>query len=229
MKKTSFIIIGLLLLTIIFMGYKQYNLNNKLQISEQNYIAAIDSMNIIELKNQEMLYEKEIYILKETELNARLDITNEELKEIKKKLKSSIDYISRIDGEVKIDTIHTIDTLYYRQDSIPILSFSYKDEWLNLNGETKFNKSFNNPETTINNIEVPLTLQTGLTRDNNIFIKTNNPYVNITSIEGAIINDKKFKINFKHNLLIGAGFQYGLFNNKIDFGPQIGYGISIEF
>ena len=226
-KKYTLIIIGILLTIIMFMGYKQHNIQQQLNNTAQNYNASIDSLKIIELKNKELLYEKNTYILSESELNERIGVTEKEIKELKSRLKKSLDYVSKIEGNVKIDTIYMNDTIYYDNDSIPTIHFNYNDKWLKLNGETTFDN--NDPITLINNIEVPLDLTTGLTEDNSIFVKTNNPYVYINSLEGAIINEKDIKLNFKHKLLIGAGFQYGLFNKNIDFGPQIGYGFIIEF
>ena len=53
--------------------------------------------------------------------------------------------------------------------------------------------------------------------------------VNIVGLNGAVIDESKFKPKFHHELQVGMGFQYGLFNGNIDFGPQIGYGFIIEF
>lgn len=224
--KVNFIIIACLLVLVGWFGYQNNRLRIQYDAIEQNFKAATDSLRIYQLENKSLLYEKDSYILKESELNGILDITQQEIKEIKRKLNSSIDYISKLEGMVKIDTIHMTDTIYYNKDSIPTTTFGYKDEWLTLNGSTNFNPL---PRTTITNIQVPLIIETGLTTDDNIFVKTNNPYVIIKDIKGAIIDDKKFKFNFHHEFQAGIGFQYGLFNKNIDFGPQIGYGFVIEF
>lgn len=225
MDKKSIIIISLLLVGLICMSYYQVKTQAKLDTVEQNYKAAEDSLNVLVLQNHELLYEKEAYILREAELNARIGVTEDEVKEIKKKLKSSLDYMTKIDGLVKVDTIYTNDTIYYDNDTLTHIKFDYNDLWLSLSGVASIKDKY----TYINSIQIPLSLQTGLTSDNNIFVKTDNPYVNITSLEGAIINEKKFNWNFKHELQIGVGFQYGLFNGCVDFGPQIGYGFIIEF
>lgn len=224
--KVNFIIIACLLVLVGWFGYQNNRLRTQYDAIEQNFKAATDSLHIYQLENESLLYEKDSYILKESELNGILDITQQEIKEIKRKLNSSIDYISKLEGMVKIDTIHMTDTIYYNKDSIPTTTFGYKDEWLILNGSTNFNPL---PQTTITNIQVPIMIETGLTTDDNIFVKTNNPYVIIKDIKGAIIDDKKFKFNFHHEFQVGIGFQYGLFNKNIDFGPQIGYGFVIEF
>lgn len=222
----SYIIIACLMAIVCAMGFHINNLNERNERIEQNYKAAQDSIKILYMDNEYLLYEKDAYILKESELQDQININQEEIKEIKKKLKTSIDYISKIDGLVKVDTIYMNDTIYYK-DSIPTIHFGYKDDWLTLNGSTTLLN--NTSKTSIHNIQVPILVETGLTEDYNIFVKTNNPYVTIQNIDGAIIKDRKFNIDYHHELQVGIGFQYGLFNNQIDFGPQIGYGFIIEF
>lgn len=226
MSKLNICIIAILLAVISGAFYWQSKTQSELDRVTQNYIAANDSIQVLVLKNYELLYEKEAYILKESELSDKINITEEEIKEIKKKLDSSIDYISKIEGAVMIDTVYTNDTVYVNKDTT-IINFDYNDLWLSLNGTTKLldNKS----NTSINKLIVPLTLETGLTEDYSIFVKTDNPYVNIVGLNGAIIDESKFKPKFHHELQVGVGFQYGLFNGKIDFGPQIGYGFIIKF
>jgi hypothetical protein len=208
------------------MGYWQSKTQYTLDIMEQNYRAANDSINVITLRNNELLYEKDAYILKESELMDQINITKDEIKELKNKLKSSIDYITKIEGSLRIDTIYTNDTIYITKDTTYI-HFDYNDLWLSLNGTTKLydNKS----QTIINKLTVPISIQTGLTEDYNIFIKTDNPYINIVELDGAVIRNNKFNPKFKHELQVGIGFQYGLFNQRLDFGPQVGYGFILEF
>lgn len=223
-KKLTFIIIAILLAGICGLGYYNHTLQYSLRVTEQNYKASNDSIKILYKDNENLIYEKNAYILKESELKDMLDMNTKEIKELKQSLQSSISYISKIEGNVQVDTIYMNDTIYYK-DSIPTIHFGYKDDWLSLSGTT----SFKPLQTKINNIQVPISVETGLTEDYNIFVKTNNPYVTIQNIDGAIIKDKKINIDYHHELQVGIGFQYGLFNNQVDFGPQIGYGFVIEF
>lgn len=226
MSKLNIYIIGSLLIGLICMGYWQSKTQYTLDIMEQNYRAASDSINVITLQNNKLLYEKNAYILKESELMDQINITKDEIKELKNKLKSSIDYITKIEGSLRIDTIYTNDTIYITKDTAYI-HFDYNDLWLSLNGTTKLydNKS----QTIINKLTVPISIQTGLTEDYNIFIKTDNPYINIVELDGAVIRNNKFNPKFKHELQVGIGFQYGLFSQRLDFGPQVGYGFILEF
>lgn len=226
MNKLNISIIAILLVIMSGAFYWQSQTQSELDRVAQNYQAVNDSMRVLVLKNHELLYEKEAYILKESELQTYIDITEEGIKEMKKKLKSSVDYISKIEGALIVDTIYTNDTIYIDKDTT-VIKFDYNDLWLSLNGTTKLHDNKSN--TTINKIIVPINIETGFTENYSIFVKTDNPYVDIVGLNGAIIDENKFKPKFKHELQVGVGFQYGLFNKNIDFGPQIGYGFIIEF
>lgn len=221
----SYIIIACLMILLGWVCYKNTTLHEKYNIIEQNYIAANDSMKILTIDNNNLLYEKNAYILKEKELSNLLNISQSEIKDIKNKLNSTINYISDINSKIQIDTIYMTDTLYYDKDSISYIKFSYSDDWLSLDGVTNFKPI----KTTINNIYIPLNIQTGITENYNIFVKTDNPYVKINNIDGAVLTNQKQKFGIHHEFQIGVGFQYGLFNGQVDFGPQIGYGFIIEF
>lgn len=221
MNKYLTMILSVLLCISVYMNFNYKHNGN---IMEQNYIASIDTLKKIELKHQQILYEKQAYILKEQELVEMLNISKSEIVELKQKLKSSIQYIQTIQGEIKIDTINTIDTLYIQSDKdSSYIKFNYKDDWLNLSGTTFITPI---PKTTIYNINIPVNLQTGLTKDNQIFIKTDNPYIQINDISGSTVYKPKY-ISYK--LYAGFGIQYGLMEKHLDIGPQFGGGVVINF
>lgn len=219
MKKLITLILCILGVSIFF-NIKTYN---KSKILDQNIKAYTDSINIIQLKNKKMLYEKDAFIVNEQNLKHLLNISDNEIKELKKKLNSSLHTIQQLSGKLNIDTIYTKDTVYRQNDMITAVEFEYSDEWLKLNGITNIYPSI---YTTIHNINIPINIQTGITDNNQIFVTTDNPYINITNIEGARI-DKKIELSNK--LYIGVGAQYGVINKSIDVGPQIGYGLVIRF
>lgn len=222
----NYIIIACLMIFISILCYNNMSLRKSNSDLKYNYIAASDSLSIVRMENDKLLYEKNAYILKESEMNELLNMTKSEMKDIKKQLNSSINYISKLEGMVSVDTIRMTDTIYYKKDSINTIKFGYNDGWLSINGVTTFDPD---PKTSLTNIRIPVTIETGLTEDKNIFVLTDNPYVSITDIKGAYIKEDISKINFHHGVYLGLGFQYGLFSRNIDFGPQIGYGFIIEF
>lgn len=219
MKKLIILILCILGVSIFF-NIKTYN---KSKILDQNIKAYTDSINIIQLKNKKMLYEKDAFIVNEQNLKHLLNISDNEIKELKKKLNSSLYTIQQMSGKLNIDTVYTKDTVYRQNDIITAVKFEYSDEWLKLNGVTNIYPSV---YTTIHNINIPINIQTGITDKNQIFVTTDNPYINITNIEGARI-DKKIELSNK--LYIGVGAQYGVINKSIDIGPQIGYGLVVRF
>ena len=78
-------------------------------------------------------------------------------------------------------------------------------------------------------MDVPLVL--GLTKDNNsIFVKTNNPYVSFSSIEGAELSNtpQSFK-HWRWDVKFGFDFQYGLINKTLDNTPYIETGLKYIF
>lgn len=231
MSKTKlYALCGLILLILSYIAIRGYyidRLENRLRISEQNYKAAVDSLDIIKLSNNNLLYEKQAYIMNETELINKLNMSKSEIKELKKQLKSDIDYISNINGDINIDTILMKDTVYCDSAGTKTIEFEYLDPWLKMKGRTELFKD--SAKTNIHNINIPLQLQTGLTEDHNIFVKTNNPYVTITGIDGARLNVNKTKLEIKHGVHLGVGIQYGLLYKNFDLGPQVGYGITIKF
>lgn len=198
--------------------------NNKYDKLYQNWVAVNDTLEQLQLKNGDLLYEKSVYILKENELNKQLDISNSEIKDLKKKLNSSLAYISELEGSIHIDTIwHTRDSISYIDSTH---YFTFNDQYIYIHGYHR------DSITTLTDINIPLKLNVGLTDNKQVFATTNNPYVNITSLNGAIIDGsilepKKSRIS--HGLTFGLGVGYGIFNKKFDFGPYIGYGLTINF
>lgn len=201
---------------------------DKIDILEQNLKAAQDTIDVIKLDNGKLLYEKSSYVLNEKELLKQLNITKEELAELKKKVGQPT-FITDIETVIKYDTIKTIkDTIIYRNNNIDY-TFHYNDEWLRFDGNTIFKDS--TASTNIYNISIPTNLRVGLTKDYKIFVIPQNPYMTISNIEGAIL-DKSSIVNkpkFSHGLTIGLGVQYGIINKQFDIGPQISYGLHINF
>ena len=78
-------------------------------------------------------------------------------------------------------------------------------------------------------MNVPLML--GLTDDYKFWVKTDNPYVTFTNIDGAVIDNSSVKKDKRlhHGISLGFGFQYGLFGKQFDFGPQFGYSFMLSF
>lgn len=223
------VILTLLLITIFSTAGLVYKCDrDKINILEQNFKASKDTIEVLKMNNGDLLYEKSSYILKEKELINQLDITKKELEDIKKKVGNPV-FITDIKTVIKYDTIQTTkDSLIYVNNNIKHL-FEYKSQWLTFHGESFINDSISN--TNIFDINIPAPLIVGLTKDYKIFVESRNPYLTITDIDGAVINQNlitKTK-RFSHGISLGFGITYGLINKKIDIGPQISYGLHFNF
>lgn len=230
MKKSTIIllIIEALLFFSIFGCVKSCD-NKQLAISQQNLKAAQDTIEMLYMENGELAYEKSLYILSENQLQNQLSISKSELIDIKKKF-GDLSLLIKSNNEIRIDTVYsTIDSIIYINDTTNHY-FKYNDDWLSLEGQSMILDG--SGKTILYNIKVPTPISIGLTEDYRVFIKSPNPYLSITEIDGAILDNSKFnqnKSHWSHGIQIGLGIQYGLFNKELDIGPQIGYSLQYNF
>ena len=210
--------------------------SNKLNDSEQNLKAARGRIEQVELKNGELLTSRDSYIAKIGDLEELLDISKQEIKDIQRHLDSKVAYISKIEAETRIEYIETVrDSIIYinNEPQIATSSFRYNDKWVNLIGRNEFTFgekfSYN---TTIESLSIDVPLNVGLTNDYQIFIKTPNPYVSFSNIDGAVIDNsilKPRKKRFSWGLHGGIGVMYDIIDNDIAIGPTASFGVHINF
>lgn len=193
---------------------------------KQNLIAAQDTIRIHTLKNGDLLAEKNAFILNEQELEKQLGIAKNEIKELKSKVGSSFTTITKIESKIEYDTIVIPGDTVIINNGQRLVKFSYNDEWLSLSGETHIDSIY---RTKLYNINIPVDLVVGATKENKIFVETKNPYLHINNITGAVLQDTRKKSHWGFGLGIGVGAQYGIINKKIDIGPQVMCGVMYRF
>lgn len=197
---------------------------------DQNLIAARDSIEQVILINGHILSERDAYIIKTKQLKEVLKINQKERKDIEKKLNDKIAYISKIESNIRVDTLEVHDTVTVKDSSTISINFNYNDNWLNFSGGTYYKNG--KYKTQIFDINIQTPLKVGLTDDYTIFIESENPYLNITNIEGAVIDGSSLYKNiprFHIGIQVGIGAHYGLFRQKVDIGPYAGVGITYKF
>lgn len=235
-KKTllGYIIEGIVFIAIIAAVWGIYN--NKLDTSEQNLKAARGHIEQIELKNGELLNSRDSYIATINDLEELLDITKQEVKDIQRQLDSKIAYISKIESEVRIEYVETVrdSIIYVNSDpNIATSTFRYNNKWVDLIGRNEFifGEQFDY-KTTIESLSINVPLNVGLTDDYQIFVKTPNPYVLFSSIDGAVIDNsilKPRKKRFNWGLQLGVGAMYDIVDKNIAVGPYAGVGAEFNF
>lgn len=227
-------IISLIVEAMIFIGVISFGYNimsDKLDTSERNLATYKGKVEQLELKNGELLTARDSYILDKSQLEEELQVTKKEVKELEKKLNSSLAYIAQIKTEVRIDTIEIVrDSIIYKGDNISKVLFEYNDEWFSIKGITDLTNP--TPITSLYNINMLVPLTMGLTNDYKLFIQSPNPYVYFTDMDGAAVNGsilapKKKKWNF--SLQGGMGICYDIISKNIGVGPYGGMGISFNF
>lgn len=204
--------------------------SQKIETLDQNLLASRDRIETLTLENGNLLSERSAYILKNKELEEVLEITKEERRDIERKLNDKIAYISKIESHIKVDTLEIVDTVIIKDSSTIDIKFNYRDKWLKFSGGTHYKNGKSN--TNIFDISMDTPLKVGLTNNYTIFVESENPYLNITNIEGAVIDKSSLypkKKRWNLSLHGGIGVHYGLFGQKVDVGPYIGAGISYNF
>lgn len=216
-----------ILICLIGIGWVRNHYEKKLDISEQNLKAYKNDIEQLELKNGELVKVRDSYILEKNQLQEQFDLSKQEIKELQNKLQSTITYISKIESKVYIDTIKCIqDSILITQDTIKHTHFKYQDNWLRFNGLTQYDSI------ELYNISMDVPLVVGLTENYQIFVKSDNPYVNFPSIEGAAINNTKLvpkKQYWSGGVQLGVGFGYDIITKRATLGPYLGLGLQFNF
>lgn len=235
-KKTllGYIIEGVIFIAIIAAVWGFFS--NRLDTSEQNLKAARGHIEQVELKNGELLTARDSYIATINDLEDLLDISKQEIKDIQRQLDSKVAYISKIESEVRVEYIETVrdSIIYINSDpNIATSTFRYNDKWVDLIGRNDFTFgekfSYN---TTIESLSMDVPLNVGLTNDYQIFVKTPNPYVSFSNIDGAVIDNSVLrprKKRFNWGLQMGFGAMYDVINKNIAVGPYAGVGAEFNF
>lgn len=230
-------ILAVIIIVILLTGW--CNTRGQLDISNHNLQVAQDSIEVLELRNGDLVYEMSSYILEKKDLEKYLDISKAEIRDLEKQLKSKIAYISNLEGQAKYETIYVHDTVKVHGDTTDI-NIGYRDDWITIAGRTSL--IGNLAHTRYDSIVVPTPLRVGLTDNYNIWVESKNPYLTITSIEGAAVQGssvfqkpKRHSIGLNIGLGLGAGYGVcippsgGTVNSGIILGPVVYVGVGYTY
>lgn len=231
-KEREKILIGLIAffcaLAVIGWGIA-YSIQCERVIDHQNIKALMDTLTVVNTKNDELIAYKNSYVLEKKDLESYIDIKENEIKSLEKQLKSKVQYISKIESKIHTDTIIIRDSIKYI-DSCVYYHFNEENEYYKIGGYTHVHGN-EYSETIITDNAMNLKLNVGVDDEWRIFVKTDNPYVSFSTIDGALLNKDIFlkqqkKPHFGVSLQAGIGAQYGLIHKTFDVGPYIGIGIN---
>ena len=230
-KKTWAIIIAVLMLFIGAFGFTIHHYNRQIDTLENNIKGYRDDISRLELDNGNLLSTKQSLILSEAAARDELEISKKELKELKKRLGADIAYIAQLESQIGLqDTLWMVPDTVYIKDNMQIKQFYWDNEWASIKA-TVIGESIIDSKLTINRIYMNVPLQLGFADNYKFWVKSSNPYVVFTDVSSIVVDDSKLykKQRLHHGIHLGFGFQYGLFGQKWDFGPQLGYSLMISF
>ena len=192
-------------------------------------VQTSDTITVYQNKIGELYAQNKAYI---TDIE-NLKLTNTDLYKEVKNLKDNPVVVTKTVYKIKVDSIYaTTDSTSYeieKGDSIYKSDFSYKDNWLGLNGYTKFNLNNYKSYTFFNNITMESDLTVDLIeRKKNLYViaKSSNPYLLINNTEGYIVSPEKSKMlkqrfNKPWGIMIGVGPSATVVDNKIKIYPSL--------
>lgn len=203
--------------------------HDKLNTFETNLKASQSELIQVKRDNGDLISVNNMYKVKIGDLEKSIDVSKQEVKDLQRDLNASFSYISKLESQIKLpDTVY-IENEIEEIDSSYIYKFNWRNEWMNLSGATKVFS--NNSITEIYDLNMDVPLIVGLTDDYKIFATTDNPYLHITSIEGAELDQNIFKKKWdiKWSMQLGFGLNYGIINKSLDIGPYVGWGFVFTF
>lgn len=218
------------LLFLVLLGTMSKCNSDKIEQLENNIEAYKTEMKVVKTKNGDLMASRQSLILSESEMRKELDISKNELKELKKTLGDNIAYITKLKSNISVDTIHMKGDTVYVRDNHTVKDFIFEDEWMNISAEVHDVSA--NSEMCIRNITMNVPLEYGMTDSHRVFVKTQNPYVQFTDMNSVVVNGSTVKEKpkrFHHGITIGVGVHYGILNKKIDVGPGVMYGFTYSF
>lgn len=228
--KNVLIIILLIVSSILY--FKNVNIENKL---ETNQVILTDSLYEYKNKVNELYKEKEAYITNKKDLER----INKELYDEIKKLKDNPIVVTKIETVTKIDSIFIESKT--EKDSLSnskINNYNYIDDYISMNLTHKLNN--NTGSLFVNNIKMNADITYSIienkkTNKLSIITKSNNPYLNITDVNGGLINlqnsktlEQYYRRDNKWNISIngGYGIVYDHVNGRFAVGPTLSIGVS---
>ena len=220
---TAFLALFVLGGIFIYLYHRNSVKSQEIAQYEQNWRAAMDSVEYHKLKNGELLAERQSFVLSEREMRNQLNLSKDEIEDLKKRLGSALAQVTKVKTEVRVDSIYieskptivTVDTV-----SAP---FSFKDNWLALDGQ--FNYGSGVARTNIHNITMSTPLTIGTAENGKFFVSTPNPYLHITDINSVIsekVIPKRRHWNFGISIGPSMGYDFHRKDVYYGFGGMIG-------
>ena len=202
----------------------EYQENKRL---EHNLIAQTNDIEYYKGKNGELVAQQQIYIA----TNKELELLNADLSEQLKSMKiQNAEQALRIEGLInnpKRDTVWYVnnDTIYIDKSVNITKSFDFSDQYRVLQGNVFI--SDGNLGLNIDKDIIKFDY-TAAFKDGQLYITSDNPYVQYNNITG-VQQPKQKKKRWTVGVYGGFGVHYNIPTKSFGYGPQLGAGVSVGF
>lgn len=235
LKYATGIILLVLTIAVIILSMSLVEVSDKKKIYENNIEALTDSLTVVKMSNDKLLYEKKILIMERDNFAQFVGMQEKQIKELENELKSKIATIAKLEERVVVKEIVMRDSIYVYEDTA-FIYFNDRNEWYDISGLTKYYKC--DAKTTIDSLTMNIPLVVGVTEDNRLFAMSDNPYVSFSSVNVATntkINNKKKRWGIGPYVGFGIGWGYGSGFNGAYIGEKGGilagftFGIALHY
>ena len=215
LKFKDYVIIGLVMLCIGFSISTNYYRNKSLT---PTIVYDNEQIELYKNKLNDEYRLKSVYLQTIDQLKTGNSLLANEVK----KLKDNPIVVTQEVIKFKVDTIYAESVKIEKGDSINNLYWHLKDpdNYFTLSGNTFVKHDFSDFKTRINDLTVNTELNIDIIeKDNklNIIGKASNPYIEISNIDGVVIDPTQSKVLKK------------LYKQKKwNIGPYVGYGINTD-
>ena len=218
-------IIVLAFVAIIFASL-YHSKKKDLNVSNHNIEVLTDTITTYKMRNGELMEAKKSLILDLNELQKYTSIKESEVKEIQKKLDNKVAYIAKLESGISIDDVQVrVDSVIIKDTSLYQCHFSDITKYYAISGFTEVNTIADTSRAVINEISIPTNLTVGLTKEDwTIFVKSDNPYMNITNINGAKLDKRDYqkRPRFVISFGVNGGAQYDVIRRQFGVGVNVG-------
>lgn len=218
-KELFYLILIIILCLFLFRSCSEKS--NLTKIYNDNIEALSDSIHTYKTKNGTLVCERDILI---GEIDV-LKVTNAELYDDLKELKAT-----HAETVVKLEAVinnETHDTVYVLEEQTHLnitKSFDFSNEYRTLNGNIKLNNDTLSLAVDSDKVYVDFTVAV---EDNNVKIKSDNPYIEYKDVYGITIPEYKdtWSLNVGPSLNIGYDPIHKTFSPTIGISVTFGYNI----
>lgn len=228
--KKDIIYIAVIIVMICWAITSMRSCTNALQENdrlEHNLAAQTDETVFYKGKNDELVAQQQIYIA----TNKELELLNSDLsKRLKSMEVKNAEQALRIEGLInnpKRDTIWHInnDTIYIDRNINISKPFDFSDKWRTLSGDVYI--ADGNLGLNIDKDIIKFDY-TAAFKDGQLYITSDNPYVQYNNITGIQVPKQKKK-RWTLGFYGGFGVHYNIPTKSFGYGPQVGVGVSVGF